>query len=392
MVNNNGLDLSHLERGRFQPPSNLMQPFSDALQSRELIEQIRQRSEVEAAPLRWEHCRVAPDSAELDRNIRAFNFDHVLQVGLSILEQGQLQPCIAEPIFNGGEIRGVRVVAGQHRAIGVNLMSQLLQSAGVPGEMELMVRLSNRELTQREKLEIQIAENLQNPMTPDEEAEAIAQLWSEFRSVHGEGASKAQLARSIGRTPGKVYNALNFAQLPAEVKGMVASKILPYGTALELSKLQRDKLERIDPDTQDPIPQIEQDLIRTAVHIVSRNMDIPAAKTHIASLINPEGQFQLGLFSGEVMASLKKEELRLGIKTAVDRGFADAVGYFIRIREVIRRSDPEERIFITDALLRHLAEAIISNNAFLQTIAIQDPAIAQGLMERIGSYVKVQEV
>jgi ParB-like chromosome segregation protein Spo0J len=392
VVNNNGLDLSHLERGRFSPPSNLLQPFSAALQSGDLIEQIRQRSEIEAVPLRWEHCRIAPDTAELDRNIRAFNFDHVLQVGLSILEQGQLQPCIAEPIMVEGEIRGVKVVAGQHRAIGVNLMSQLLEVAGISGEIDLMVRLSNRELTQREKLEIQIAENLQNPMTPDEEAEAIAQLWGEFRSVHGEGASKAQLARSIGRTPAKVYNALNFAQLPAEVKGMVASKILPYGTALELSRLHRDKLERIDPKTQDQIPQIEQDLIRTAVHIVSRNMDMPTARTHIASLINPEGQFQLGLFSGEVMASIKREDIRLGIKTAVDRAFADSVGYFIRIREIIRKADVDERVFITDALLRHIAEAMISNNAFLQAIAAQEPKIAQDLMERIGSYVKIQEV
>jgi ParB-like chromosome segregation protein Spo0J len=389
---NNNIDLSHLERDRFQVPANLMQSFARALTDPGLIESIRANEQEPEEPLKWGYYKVPADAVTLAENIRAFNFDHVVQVGLSILSQGQLQPCIAEPISEDGQITGVRVVAGQHRAIGINFMNQLLSASGINGEMDITLRLANRSLSQKEKLEIQIAENLQNPMSPDEEAEAIAQLWYEFRAVHGDRASKADLARAIGRNSAKVYNALNYVELPLEVKSLVASRTLPYGTALDLSRMQRERSQKIEPDDAESLLNLNSDLTRTAVHIIARGLDVVAAKKYINALLDPQAQVQLGLFSGEQLMALEQENLKLGIRNAVDRAFRDAVSYFLRLNTILSKAEGSDKVLMTDALIRNIVDAIVTNNEFLMIASERDPKLMEKLTLRLKRYTTQIEV
>ncbi len=90
---------------------------------------------------------------------------------------------------------------------------------------------------------LQLSENTHMAVPPHEEAHAYTLLFRLIR--HGNADfTLAAFARSVGRSPETIRNALRFSSLPAGIQRSVEKGYIPYGIALELTRLDVAHVKR----------------------------------------------------------------------------------------------------------------------------------------------------
>ncbi len=146
------------------------------------------------------------------------------ELAASIREHGVLQPLLV----TRGERPGTYIlVAGERRW-------RAARAAGLERVPVLV-----RELTERERLELALVENVQRAdLNPLEEAEAYRQLHEEF------GLSHAEIARRVGKSRVAVTNTLRLLKLSAEVKAALLAGEIQEGHARALLALPGEEQAR----------------------------------------------------------------------------------------------------------------------------------------------------
>ena len=140
----------------------------------------------------------------------------------SIKEHGILQPLI---VSRNGD--NYELIAGERR----------LQAAKKLGLVTVPVVI--RDVSEQEKLELAIIENIQrHNLNPIEEAKAYLQLIDEF------GMQQEGVAKKMGRSRSSVANTMRLLQLPIEIQRAVAEGKLSEGHAKALLSIDNPEKQR----------------------------------------------------------------------------------------------------------------------------------------------------
>lgn len=110
----------------------------------------------------------------------------------------------------------------------------------------LEVRISNN-IPPIEAIFRQASENTYESIPPDEEARYYDQLMRVIRDEYPD-YSLAQFARDVGRSEGKVRDAFRFCRLPTQIQDHVSQGFVPYGIAVEISRLIEANADQGDID------------------------------------------------------------------------------------------------------------------------------------------------
>lgn len=147
----------------------------------------------------------------------------------SIREHGILQPLIVSPLASetGQDGERYELIAGERR----------LQAAKRSGLTTVPVIIRN--VTEQEKLELAIVENIQrHDLNPIEEAKAYLRLIDEFGLKQDEVAKKMSLSRSA------VANTLRLLRLPVEIQRAVSEGKITEGHAKALLAIENPEKQR----------------------------------------------------------------------------------------------------------------------------------------------------
>lgn len=175
-------------------------------------------------------------------NIRPYNNDHIRTLADSIRIDGQLQPGIGDLSIEDGKIQ-IRIIAGKHRKKAV----ELINFEKEPEEPIVLFKINifNRRLTAREVVGIQMAENLQEKMSPVQDAGVIKSMWEEYKiNLNGEGeeANIKEFSARIGRSVDIVKDAIVYIEkIDPQVKKLVEAKVIPYTMALLLADFSKEQ-------------------------------------------------------------------------------------------------------------------------------------------------------
>jgi ParB-like chromosome segregation protein Spo0J len=299
---------------------------------------------------------VLPSESVLGTNIRPTKPDFVNELATSIRAQGQIQECTGDTLPDGR----IRVWAGQHRFLAVEQINIENLLSGAPA-VPLRVRAYYQELPPSEILAIQLAENLHNQITPDQEAQVINGLWGLYQTVFkGENISMADLARRIGRGEDKVRDALKFSCMDPDVQQLVSRGALTYSLAVEISRLP-----------------VSKQLLAT-VKIIQRNLDSHHAKLLVKSELG-EVQEMPGFFSPNQNLQLAKEGHKLAFRRTADQAAQDATGYFERIIHLMDVLDARRSSDMSDTIKDILARLVKASRNFEQRIYEESPMLAEAI-------------
>jgi hypothetical protein len=305
-----------------------------------------------AEPERWSVVEVYPEETIAGTNIRETNWEHARSLARSIFEQGQLQECVGETMENGT----IRVWAGQHRRLAVLMLNDWLAEKGFSRRF-LRVRVSPGRMSNDEVFAIQIAENLQHPMTSAEKAEAIGDLARYYADLYGQGdASTARFARMIGRKPDEVYDALRFISLDPRVRQLVHNGLLLYTSGVIISRLPMEKH------------------LRMAVRVTELNLDREGLESHVRKELGSDLDPQL-LITGKMAEDLDVQEYRLTLRDVYARNANDAAAFFERILYLRRvLSDQcEVNLTMTRTVAITMASLITSAERFRTWLTENEP-------------------
>ena len=143
------------------------------------------------------------------------------ELAASIREHGLIQPLIVTQTSNGYQL-----VTGERRW-------RAAQMAGLR-----TVPVIVKEVSERDKLELALVENLQRAdLNPLEEAMAYQQLSEEF------GLTQAQIAQRVGKSRAAVANAMRLLRLPDGVKRALVEGEISEGHARALLPLEDEALQ-----------------------------------------------------------------------------------------------------------------------------------------------------
>jgi len=315
--------------------------------------------------MKWRVVSELPENMILGLNIRERNPSHVALLAASILEEGQIQECVADQF--GGK---TRVWAGQHRFWAVESINNMAHEAGLDQRLKLRVRVHDGEFTLDQILAVQLAENLHNQMRPEEEAAAIMSLYKLYLQVSvDQPRSVADLARRIGRGETKVRNALSFMNLDENVRKLVESDGIFYSLAVQIARLPLEKQ------------------FRAANRIIIYNLDSSGAARLIEETLG-EGKQLPGLFSGQQLEVLAKQNGRLAFRNAADRAARDADGYFRRVLALIKLLDNPTKAEATEPILDILAGFISSGRGFLAELDDACPGLTSQILWHVNEIVR----
>jgi ParB family chromosome partitioning protein len=143
-----------------------------------------------------------------------FDDEELASLAASIRAQGLLQPLVVMP-GDGGRYQ---IIAGERR----------WRAAGLAGLTHVPV-VVRRNVSERERLELALVENLQrSDLDPIEEAEAFQGLQDRF------GLSQEEVAARVGKSRVAVTNALRLLRLPGEIRDLLRNRQLTAGQARPL--------------------------------------------------------------------------------------------------------------------------------------------------------------
>jgi ParB-like chromosome segregation protein Spo0J len=176
-------------------------------------------------------------------NIRPYNPQQIADLAESIRAEGQLQAGIADLCINDDGTFQLRIIAGKHRKKAI----EKINFEKEPGEPITLfeVRLYDKQLTARQIVNIQMAENLQEKMTPAQDAAVIESMWKEYMvniEHEEEMPNIKEFAAQISRRVDVVKDAIVYIdKIDENVQKLVDAKIIPYTMALLLSGISKEK-------------------------------------------------------------------------------------------------------------------------------------------------------
>ena len=95
------------------------------------------------------------------------------------------------------------------------------------------------QLSAKQAFELQLAENIQQPVPVTEEAEAYSSFFNFLKEK--EEVNLAKFARSVGRSEDTIRNALGFVKLPQKIQEYIKDGHLAYGIGIQLARIQKAK-------------------------------------------------------------------------------------------------------------------------------------------------------
>ena len=292
----------------------------------------------------WNWIEVKPEDVILAPNIRSIERESILELAMSIEEVGQLQPCIGDTVETEDGKR-VRIIAGQHRYYSIKYLSENGFSDGI------MVRCASRTLSPKEVLSIQMSENLQYKMSPEQEAKIIYSFWQESKKAYGDNISLIYLARKMGRSPQKIRDSIKYVEgLSPKIQEMVNKNVLNYSTALLLADKELNSRDSLDQ-------------IRDAVFIISRNYSAKQAKLYLRRK-KEEQRIEGPLFSGQQWEVMIGQNYKIALNNQAAREGKAAVGWFERIIKTVLLLDNPEKAEFSNAIKSAIKELEVSLDTF----------------------------
>jgi len=303
----------------------------------------------------WEWAVIDPNNVNLVPNIREIKEESVLELAMSIREVGQLQPCIGD-VIQSENGQTVRLIAGQHRYYAIKYLCENDYPIGI------VMRIANRTLTSEEVLSIQMSENLQNKMTPEEDAETIHSFWKMSEEVYGKGkVSISYLARKMGRSPRKVSDSIRYVEeLSPKVQEMVNIGVLPYSTALLLAKMMNGNNNNGNND-------FYSEQVRTAIFLISKNYTTSEAEKYLRKRAK-EKEIAGPLFSGEIWKEIKSNGYNIAIKDQASKEGRAAIGWFVRMEKAVSNLEQPYRVKFSDAIKKAMLELGVSLEEFYSNL------------------------
>jgi len=177
------------------------------------------------------------------KNVRPYNEQHIENLKESIRADGQLQAGIGDFFINENGVLQPRIIAGKHRKKAI----EQINFERAPGEPEILfeVKFYDRQLSARQIVNIQMAENLQEKMTPAEDAVVIESMWKDYKfnvEAEKEVPNLKEFAAQISRSMDVVKDAIKYiTQIDEKVQKLVDGKIISYSMALLLSGISKEE-------------------------------------------------------------------------------------------------------------------------------------------------------
>lgn len=171
---------------------------------------------------------------------------------------------------------------------------------------------------------LQLSENTHVPVPPHEEAAAYARLFGLIRKAD-ETFPVARFAREVGRSPETIRKALRYHLLPDVAKEAVERGHVPYGTAVEIARLQEDGLT---PD------QLEFWIQRSIVGRRKVAEFRTLVDAHLAERRSGQRSL-LDMFQSEQAALTRKAHIRRTVEAKSVQALWAGIHYIGRVQQLI---------------------------------------------------------
>ena len=321
------------------------------------ISQISIKSFIEGAyseskELHRETFLIPVDHTVLAENIRPFDRDFIEVLKENIREHGQFHECIGDIIIDEEGNYKVRIITGQHRAQAIRKINQ--EGKYCP----IRVSVANQTLSPEKIVEIQMSENLQNKMTPAQDATIIHNFWvrlKELRDQEGKILTKSDLARKVGRSADTVSNAIRYIEgVNPLVQRLVDEKNLPYSQALLLSNV----------DIGD---NYDSKQLNLALYFIAKSFTHSQAKNHMKKL-KAENGFAGPLFGNEEWTAMEVKNRMIAIRNQADKEGKSAAGWFVKMIHTAEVLGGPQKVRISDAIKESVKELGLSLKDFRELI------------------------
>lgn len=295
---------------------------------------------------------VPVDRIVLAENIRPFDQSFIEVLKANIKEQGQLQECIGDIIVDEDGLYKVRVIAGQHRTIAITQINE--EGTRLPVRVSVADRMLDTEMI----IGIQMSENLQNKMTPAQDAYIIHNFWERLKKLREEEGKKltiVELARKVGRSVDTVSNAIRYIEgIHPLVQRLVDEKKLPYTQALSLSSIEKGN-------------GYESKQLDYALLFIAKGFTFQEAKKYLEGLKAEDG-FVGPLFGDEEWKGMERDNRTIAIRSQADREGKSATGWFVRMIQVAKILPNSEKVKVSNAIKRAVGDLGLSLEDFKSAI------------------------
>jgi len=177
---------------------------------------------------------------------------------------------------------------------------------------------------------LQLSENTHMPVPSHEEARAYANFYKVIREAaeqQNERMSPTGFAHLVGRRPDYIRRAIRFCELPYSIQEMVEQRIITFGIALELARLQDNGLS-------------ETELDWWFKEAVTQNYKTEEFRNIVSSFIwnLASGQTSLfDIFSEEQRREMEKPHFRLVVERHTIMAVWTWIHYVERLQDLFNR-------------------------------------------------------
>lgn len=236
-----------------------------------------------------------------------FHFDEIKlqELSDSIKEHGIIQPIIVSK--NGGQYE---IIAGERR----------FQAAKLAGLLKIPVII--REVSEQQKLELAIIENIQrHDLNPVEEARSYQKLIDEFDLSQEEAAAK------LGKSRSSVANKLRILNLPVEIQKALMEDKITEGhckaiLAIENPEKQKalfDLILRSGLTVRQTENKSKEVSVRTHKRILSIDPEQKALEDNLSQALNTKVKLQKSGAGGKIVIEFYSEEELRNIAENIER-------------------------------------------------------------------------
>lgn len=177
--------------------------------------------------------------------------DEIKALADSILEHGQLQPCVGRRVADNK----VQVVAGFGRCKAVAYINQYLRP---DRPMKVLIRVTD--MNSEEAFVRSIAENIERAATtPIDDAHAQRRLRDDF------GWTDVRIAEFYKKSVSYIAQLRKTLQLSTELKAEVASGTLPLSTAVVLTELPEQERKEVVAEARQSDGKVSTEQVKKAV-------------------------------------------------------------------------------------------------------------------------------
>lgn len=295
------------------------------------------------------HAKLPLNETLPSENIRPLDIYHAIGLGFSIKEIGQLAPCIAH-LNEKGQIE---ILAGDHRRRGLILATNW--------NHDLLVNLYLRTLSREEQIEIQLTENKQNPMKPEERAIVYHKLWRLFLQ-NDKSVTKIEIASRLNESPPVFYKAIQYEEnLHPQIRDMVDQSLIPYSTALLFTRIEEKERQ-----------------LKTFIRALTANLDNKKIREMINNIISQE-ELEMGLWSTQEFEELSTQGAQQSFKLKFQKEANEAIIYLSVVASLVQKKEIEDYVPMTEAVKRDMTRLILTTMHFLNFLRDKYPENYQEL-------------